>query len=270
MRKVISLCLYYRQDANDRFIEYILGLKYNHKARNLWFSDWEIWLYIDTSVKKEQILMDYIRSFNDPIITIKEIDNENNPMIERYRPIFDPTVDIVICRDIDSILSKTDAEYVSKFLEDDSKDVMCYHEYKMGYISMGGGVAVKTRNIVEPNNICIPIINNRLRDYDEKILEELINSVTTLRDRIVSYETRMLKNGVYCLIEDIKDDPDECEILWSKIGLPTYKNRQISGPKGILDMIYWISINPILYLEYLYSYQDTVKKFLIDGNNWFR
>jgi hypothetical protein len=267
MRKVISFCLYYVQDDSSIFLEYLLGLKYNHKARNLWFPDWEIWLYIDITIKSKQILMDYIRSFNDPIITIKEIDNENNPMIERYRPIVDPTVDVVICRDIDSILSKTDAEYVSKFLEDDSKDVMCYREYKMEYISMGGGVAVKTRNIID-NIIYIPIKKNRLRDYDEDILDELIK--LTERDRIVSYETRMLNDGAYCLIEDIKDDPKECKILWPRINSDTYKNRQIASQICLLDMIYWISINPILYPDYLYLHKDTFKKFLIDGRNWYR
>ena len=56
-----------------------------------------------------------------------------NPMVERYRPLVDQTIDVCITRDVDSILSKSDMEKVESWLMDDNSDVLRYREHKMTY-----------------------------------------------------------------------------------------------------------------------------------------
>lgn len=53
-----------------------------------------------------------------------------HPMIERYSVLFDPDVDVCIVRDIDSILTKLDANVVNIWLNDERFDVLQFRNEK--------------------------------------------------------------------------------------------------------------------------------------------
>lgn len=193
---------------------YLYGLRANHMASKLWFKDYELWLYIDKSVKEHDYLMKYISSFTEPSFVIKDCSPKHHPMFERYRPMIDDSVDITVCRDIDSVLSKEDADNINAFIEREDKDVFCYQEYMMSLWSMGGGFCIKKGIIKEWTQVY-----GIDRDRDEEPLHDLIEKYTTEERRII-VKTRMFDNGVYCLIDSEEDKPKNCKILWA---FPTIK-----------------------------------------------
>jgi hypothetical protein len=61
----------------------------------------------------------------------------------RFHPIYDTSVECILIRDIDSLLTSLDAEIVAAWLR--SKHVtLCFVEYRMGQLAAGGGAAFKT------------------------------------------------------------------------------------------------------------------------------
>lgn len=148
--RVISWCLYYDESNLVRLPEYLVGLKCNQRAARVWFPGWHLRLYYNKSVRQHSSLWDYVVSiatYGDPCIELIECRDNIHPKIERYRPFFDDTVDVCIARDIDSILSKTDADIVQQWLLNSSSPVLIYREHKMTYICMGGGVGVRRSTI---------------------------------------------------------------------------------------------------------------------------
>lgn len=47
-----------------------------------------------------------------------------HPMVERYHVFFDRDVDVSIVRDVDSILTKLDADVVNNWINDERYDVL--------------------------------------------------------------------------------------------------------------------------------------------------
>lgn len=138
-------------------------------------------------------------------------------MIERYRPLVEQESGICVVRDVDSILSLTDAKLIEAWLNDSESDVLAYTEYKMSYIAAGGGVAVKLDKVRRKDKDCRPIPldtvigKTRGRGLDESRLEEWILKVTG-GERIAEVQVRMVSStGIYCL-DFYRGDP---KIVWS-------------------------------------------------------
>ena len=147
-----------------RLPEYLIGLRYNVKAAEKWFPDWELRLYIDKSVQNNLVLKSFVQkiatsSKTHPIQLIQCRDGLN-PMVERYRPLVDQTIDVCITRDVDSILSKSDMEKVESWLMDDNSDVLRYREHKQSENGgMGGGIGIKVKcqALKDMKPLCQPI-----------------------------------------------------------------------------------------------------------------
>lgn len=260
MRKVISWALYLTK--NGRFHEYLMGLKANHMAVQLWFPDWELVLYIDDTIDND--VLEYIKSFNDPPFKTILCPNDRNMMVERYRPFLDPKIDISIARDLDSILSKVDADNLNKFIADDSKDAMYYREYQMDS-PMGGGMACK-KNIIK-------YIDTITRHFaDEPLLEYITNRYVPV-DRRTIYTTRMLENGVYHLIDNTEQKPIECQILWTIVFCSGYKLDEYcildKVFNDIRDMIKYVKKEGVSY-KYLHSYVPMYRREIVQKYIWIR
>lgn len=238
MSRVISWCLYVDSSDVSRLPEYLVGLKCNQRAARLWFPGWELRLYVARSHPQENAVWEFVEKIakhGDPVIRIIECDPEKHPMTERYRPFFDPNVRVCIVRDLDSILSKTDADLVNEWISDPQYDVLQYREYLMGNNSiMGGGVGFKTKGLgplrgfkrcdkfqdqgdsfltnLQDKYFNTP--NKRGRNYDEIPLARCMLDLV-FRHRWKTHVTRMTKTGAYYLMPKTGLAPRECEILWT-------------------------------------------------------
>lgn len=204
MVKIISWCFYIDKDNENthmtltRLPEYLMGLKCNQRAARLWFPEWKLRLYFDEEVKtiSPEIwnLVQDISIYGSPEIELVPCRPGHHPMIERYRPFIEEKDGVCIVRDLDSILSKTDADLVNLWLANQNSDLLSYEEYLMSN-TMGGGVGIKMNRVkYSPSKGYTKHKNGRARDepWLWQFLEEnelLLNGT--------SYKTRMDCHGTY-------------------------------------------------------------------------
>ena len=184
MRNVISYCYFVKRhkDASlyrDRHYEYLLGLLFNLVARDKYFPGWWIYVYVDDIVLQEtnqvidehknidalahadarRLFLDILTPLitkNDDSLRIKIIYRkfQNNWISTTWRFLpfsqTDTAADdkshttVCMVRDLDSILTLTDAQHVERFIKNPKKKLLVYHEYQMSPLSScGGGFAVK-------------------------------------------------------------------------------------------------------------------------------
>lgn len=216
--KVISWCFYVDEKSNkERLPEYLFGLKCNQRAARFWFPDWTLRLYVDVSVSEHPSVFNYlfdICEYGSPKIEMIPCRNGFNPTVERYRPFFEPGVQVCLARDVDSILSKTDANYVQSWLDGayGEVDILCYREYmQFTYTCMGGGIAVKCAKFegLDDTFYATPCLKYE-RGIDEKQLKNLLAGKKT--HHIL---TRMTGEGIYCVPTYLKTKPCESKLLWT-------------------------------------------------------
>jgi len=212
MVKVISWCFYFDKKNKDRLAEYLLGLKCNQRAARYWFPGWQLRLYYDQTMKpaiKEYI--EEICKHGYPNIEMIPTREGYNPMVERYRPFFDPEVEVCAARDIDSILSKTDANYIQDWLNNNDSDILSYKEHMQhDHTCMGGGITVKTRVFKKIGEIFFATPDKKFaRGIDERQLIEFLKYGK--RKNII---TRMTAEGIYT-VKDNNELPEKSKLLWN-------------------------------------------------------
>lgn len=109
-KKVISFCLW---SDNPK---YTLGAIKNSKLTKELFPDWEPWFYCGVSVPPS--IMDMIENVNKKanIIWLSDKPGDYRMMFDRFRPIYNPDVEIMLSRDTDSRLSQREKDCVDEFL----------------------------------------------------------------------------------------------------------------------------------------------------------
>jgi hypothetical protein len=219
MSKVISWCFYVDCKNLERLPEYLVGLKCNQRAARLWFPDWKLKMYIDPKTKTDYPsvyqYVNEIAQYGEPPIELIDCRPDSHPLIERYRPFFDSDVSVCIARDVDSILSKTDADIVNVWINEKDFDVLQYLEHWMSSRSiMGGGVGFK-RNAVVAESIQKHYYSkeDRSRGFDEDIIAAILLECVP-KSRWKSYTTRMTNLGIYYLKKMDNTLPIDSTILW--------------------------------------------------------
>lgn len=198
MSRIISWSLYINPNYIYRLGEYLFGLKCNIEAAKKWFPTFKCRIYYHSSVEKHSSIWQYVLNLCQEIEMIK-VRSGYPTETERYRPLFEDH-EITIVRDIDSILSKTDADFVHEWINTPTK-ILIYSEYKMKNKPMGGGVCVKG-NLLNEELYIKPTFYNRGDDEDV-----LANMLDLEKDKTIIY-TRMTDNGIYYLYPDTK-------LLWT-------------------------------------------------------
>lgn len=181
--KIISWCFFVNFKNIDRLSEYLVGLKCNQRAARWWFPGWQCRLYYDAnSLNKAPLIKEYIQNIcNNGIPTIEMIPvREGYPCItERYRPLFEPNVSACMVRDVDSILSKLDADYVNEWFNNTDLKLFKYREHLMPHDRiMGGGITVRGHLLNEDLHIK-PV--KRSKGDDEVMLDEVIKGSLVLK-----------------------------------------------------------------------------------------
>lgn len=187
---VISFSLW-REPASRDWANYLLGVKLNAEAKALFFPDWEMRVYVHKSAWKAAPQL--LQSLSS-IIVLKDIPDHIHPLLARYLPLWEQH-NVVIVRDLDSILSMADAQCVTEWLGSSSSNrFLIYREYRMGYATMGGGFGCKPPMSGLPDGL-LSSQDWELRDWrdkDEILLDKLIGQ----EDAIV-HSTRMDREGHY-------------------------------------------------------------------------
>lgn len=277
--KIISWCLYIdvdharTEDTLLRLPEYLMGLKMNVTAAACWFPDWELRLYADeTSLKREPLVWDLVREAVTDRVKVIPCRPGRHPMTERYRPLVEEVQGVCVVRDVDSILSLTDAQLVSRWMEDDSSDVLQYKEKDMQEKTMGGGVAVKMGGLTLRRPDTFAVTKLLGRGSDEPALCDFLRS-TANNTRFTTVRTRMTNHGVYCIdsvdTTRVPDTFDGCTILWT---VPFYDrcNGYFSFHSvPISDIVSHVQ-NTSASEVHLYSHWRHYKHHILDDTAWFR
>lgn len=272
--KVISWCFYFDCVNVSRFAEYLVGLKCNQRAARFWFPDWHCRLYYDAeSVKDHPCIWNFIRDVcmnGSPQIELIPKRLDYPIMTERYRPFFEPGISVTIVRDIDSVLSKVDADCVNKWFYESSSHILQYREIKMGldYV-MGGGIGFRgsldpleeikyIQRLNSHGGVPTSPTNKKstVRGYDEEILSFFIRDKFSLDDRKI-VTTRMTQTGLYYLYDgsgDLSDNPSDYEILWAvpfydaRLGYACYYSKEhcyLEDPQKIDEIVKFVENFPI-------------------------
>ena len=277
-RKIISWCFYVDPNNARRLPEYLLGLRCNQRAARMWFRDWELRLYIDETVRANPKVAEFIKSTTEygwPSIEVIQCRAGVNPMVERYRPMLENDVAVCLARDIDSILSKTDADLVDKWLADDGSDVLRYREYQMMCKwAMGGGVGVKTRAFKGVDIAEVPLITKQGRGHDESALAKMLMKIPEARQTEII--TRMLLNGVYCFYQPDSANTKEAKVLWPTPFFDCYngyadnKRENWRLKDASHDVVVLFCEEAKIRREHMGGHWDHHRDALVNGSQWVR
>lgn len=215
--KVISWCFYVDMKNIERLCEYLVGLKCNQRAARWWFPEWQCRLYYDsTTLNDYPVIKKYIENvcYNGiPMIEMIPCRIGYPCINERYRPFFEKNITACIVRDIDSILSKIDADHVNNWLYNTNFKIFKYLEYQMPLdYAMGGGIAIRG-NLNNEDKYIKPV--SVIRGDDELLLKNILRKNNIKESDSMTIITRMSCSGIYYIFNgNLKNSPKEQEILW--------------------------------------------------------
>lgn len=207
-KKVISFSLW------GNINRYNIGAIRNAELAKVFYPDFECWFYIHNSVP--DVIIQQLKK-ND---NIKLIFNSSNldigkPMCWRFMPISEDNVEIMLCRDTDSRLSKREELAVREWLNSDyilhiMRDHKIFHNYKI----FGGMFGIKKYKNMPNWKISLEKINQNKRDrlYDLEFLEKLIINIPSHKVLAHSNSNRFFLN------ETCKKFPTNYDSNYSFIG----------------------------------------------------
>lgn len=184
MKKVISFCLY------GCTATYIIGMKENIKLAKLYYEDWEVRIYYNTTVPDK-----YINEYKElgavcilcENIGINKLNWEG--MFWRWLPLDDPDVDIWISRDTDSRLSQREAKIVDEWVNS-GKTLHCIRDHRCHFNYIMGGLFG---------------INNKLfhEKYKFKIVKEIIKELSVYyKERPYNVDQIFLNDNLWKILKD--------------------------------------------------------------------
>ena len=175
MTKVISFSLY--GDKN----EYCIGALKNAKIAKKIFPEFECWFYVHKPSAPKGIYKKLAAMNNVKIIFREGNLKECKPMMWRFEPIYDESVELMLSRDTDSRLTDRDVICIKEFIESDKEfNIIRDHPYHVKEI-MGGTFAAK-------QSMLFSNFDKLIDEYKQVGMHE--------------YDQRFLKEKVYPLVKD--------------------------------------------------------------------
>lgn len=165
MKKVVSFCLY------GSAATYIIGMRENMKLANEIFTDWNVYIYYNSTVPTK-----YIEEFqkSGAYCYLCENIGENKcnweGMFWRWYPLEDSSVDYWISRDADSRLTKRELIIVNEWISS-GKTLHCIRDHRCHYNKiMGGLFGINNNNFRKLYKIdkIHNIISNNYKTYKER------------------------------------------------------------------------------------------------------
>jgi hypothetical protein len=168
MKKVISYCLW----GNNGFYT-INGIRNVDLAKEI-FPDWICRFYVAPTVPKA--IITELQNRGAEIIFMQE-DESWNGMFWRFYAAGDPTVDVMISRDTDSLLNHRDKAAVDAWLAS-NKDFHIMRDNKAHFIQILGGMwGARNKillNIVDLINAYSRKNTNNRKNIDQEFLAEIV------------------------------------------------------------------------------------------------
>ena len=209
MKKVLSFALW------GSIKKYTIGSLRNAELAQIIYPEFECWFYVHDSVPNE-IIEELKKHKNTRIIYRKNVDlNTCKPMCWRFEPISEDDVEIMICRDTDSRLTKREELPVREWLKSDyilhiMRDHKIHHNYKI----FGGMFGIKKYSGIPnwKNEIYKLKQKKRSRMYDLEFLERVISNIPA--DKVLAHSTasKSFSNEIY------KPFPTEYDSDYSFVG----------------------------------------------------
>lgn len=148
--KVISYALFgYGEERKENcfvFHDYFRGLFINIRLQRMLYPDWEIWLYTDHQTYEG--LSHIFQDIEDKYVKILPQDRTHltRAMLWRMKPCFDPDVERVICRDLDSPITYREAQAVTFWYNKDKAAHAICDSVSHCIPMLGGMIGFKQRN----------------------------------------------------------------------------------------------------------------------------
>ena len=111
MVKIFSFCLYGRNP------KYTLGMIENVKIINGKFNGWYIYIYYNNVPEN---IIEQLQLYNN-VVLIKSTYTNHKTMLDRFKPIDNVDVDIMMVRDADSRIHDRDLWAINEFINSDKK-----------------------------------------------------------------------------------------------------------------------------------------------------
>jgi protein O-GlcNAc transferase len=168
MVKVISFSLWGSSQV------YLVGAIKNVESAALVYPDFECWIYLhEPSVPKETI--EALKAYGNVRLILKEGDLlTEKPMMWRFEAIDDPTVTIMMSRDLDSRFWRREQMAVREWLDSDKVfHIMRDHPWHKSKIQ-GGMFGVKKTSVVWKPLMDLFAQNQQARVYDQTFLADVI------------------------------------------------------------------------------------------------
>ena len=122
--------------------KYSQGMLENLKLIQNKFPDWEVWIYLASDVLPP-VIKQIQKYKNAKVISVPRKTNAEN-MPDRFLPIDDPSVDIMIVRDADSRVYDRDVGCILDFMQSDKKfHIILDHCGHRHYLILGGMWGIK-------------------------------------------------------------------------------------------------------------------------------
>ena len=188
----------------------------------LFYKDFEIKFYISPDIVNNpnyKVISDSIEKYDGVSVEIMNYDyNYTEPTIWRYKPIIESSVDILLCRDIDSIPNEVEVKSTYYFLNDDNFKITSIRSHKYhncdGTIILAGLCGFRTKDTLYPNKNFDDFYSNIGKDrwgIDQDFLIDFLKSKGEewvsnhfLDSRISNGNNIVLKPRLNCISHDEK------------------------------------------------------------------
>ena len=168
MKKVISFSLW-----GDK-TQYTIGAIRNADIAKEIYPDFECWFYIHKESVPENIIEELSKRSNVKIIYKTGDLNTCKPMMWRFEPIDEPTVEVMLSRDTDTRIWLREKLAVDEWLRSDKKfHIMRDHPHHE-YLILGGMFGTrKMPEFIWKDNFN-KVIQYEIRFYDQNFLKDII------------------------------------------------------------------------------------------------
>ena len=190
MIKAFSFCLY----GNNP--KYTLGMIENVKIINDKFNGWYIYIYYNNVPEH---ILEQLQLYNN-IVLIKSTYTNHKTMLDRFKPIDNVDVDIMMIRDADSRIHDRDLWAINEFINSDKKlHIIRDHHYHQRPI-MGGLFGMK-KGFIDFN------IENAIKEFepqhedayqvDQNFLEQFIYHIAIKTNDYLLHGNKISENEMF-------------------------------------------------------------------------
>lgn len=244
-RRVLSFCLW---GTNPM---YSTGLLENIKLSQLYYPDWEIWIYLHTPSVPETI-QNILKQYKVKIIPKAGPIRRNRFMLWRIEPLDDNSVDRLISRDSDSRISPKEVLAVREWVKT-NKTLHIMRDHPHHYPRILGGMFGIVNNVVYPVKTWREDVEefystDETIDDQQFLYERFYNQSRIIHDDIKKYEGEETKDFILPFEQD-----------YTFIGCRNDETNRPNKEEGSLLLNWLRNCRPDRISMYMTTYHDALQ-----------